>query len=205
VRVPKLWVIVLGLALLSAGCADESIVNTGDQPPAAPPGTATAPPLPPPSNAHLVNAFDYASHPESGTRYVFTTPSGRWECAIVPRVRADCQSATGSGMGITGEPDSVPDAAGEPVAPNAIVIGREGDAQFAAVEDPESTSGQNTASEPDTAKVLGFDKILAVAGFRCNVQEQHGVSCLSELTGKGFTFSDDGFLPQYTDVPADAP
>jgi hypothetical protein len=200
VRVPKLWVIVLGLAVLTAGgCSDESVVNTGDQPSAAPAGTATAPAPPPSSNAHLVNAFDYASRPEGGTRYVFTTPSGRWECAIVPRVSAGCQSATGSGMGITGEPDSVPDAAGEPVAPNAIIVGREGDAQFAALEDQASPSGQ------DTAKVLQFDKILAAAGVRCNVQEQHGVSCLSELTGKGFTFSDDGFLPQYTDVPADAP
>ena len=50
---------------------------------------------------------------------------------------------------------------------------------------------------------MAFNKILAVAGFRCNVQEQHGVSCLSELSGKGFTFSADGFVPQYTDVPAE--
>ncbi len=97
----------------------------------------------------------------------------------MPRVKAGCQSATGSGMGITGEPDSVPDAAGEPAAPNAIIVEREGDAQFVALEDPESTSEQNSASEPDKAKVLQFNKILAAAGFRCNVQEQHGVSCLS--------------------------
>jgi hypothetical protein len=47
--------------------------------------------------------------------------------------------------------------------------------------------------------------ILAAAGFRCNVQEATGVSCLSEFSDKGFTFSADGFAPQYTDFPMDAP
>ena len=58
--------------------------------------------------------------------------------------------------------------------------------------------------DPGPATVLPFNRILAVAGFRCNVQES-GVSCISERSGKGFTFSDDGVFPQYTDVPADAP
>jgi hypothetical protein len=31
------------------------------------------------------------------------------------------------------------------------------------------------------------------------------VSCQSEASGKGFTFSADGYTPQYTDVPANAP
>jgi hypothetical protein len=52
--------------------------------------------------------------------------------------------------------------------------------------------------------VLRFNRILAAAGFRCNVQES-GVSCLSETSGKGFTFSAEGYTPQYTDVPANAP
>ena len=59
--------------------------------------------------------------------------------------------------------------------------------------------------DPGPAKVLPFNRILAVAGFRCNVQEAAGVSCQSEFTGKGFTFSPDGFVPQYTDVPTEAP
>jgi hypothetical protein len=42
---------------------------------------------------------------------------------------------------------------------------------------------------------------LAVAAFRCNVQEASGISCLSEKTGKGFTFSADGYTLQYTDLP----
>ena len=40
-----------------------------------------------------------------------------------------------------------------------------------------------------------------MARFRCNIQEETGVSCLSEQSGDGFTFSADGFVPQYTEVP----
>lgn len=62
-------------------------------------------------------------------------------------------------------------------------------------------------SEPlrTPAAELPFNRILAVAGFRCNIQEATGLSCQSELSGKGFTFSADGFTPSYTDVPATAP
>jgi hypothetical protein len=195
-RVPFLVV----LAVLGASCSGQRIVNT-DEPPAATPITSPAPPPPPPpSNRHLVDAFDYIGHPEGRTAYFFTSPSGSWACAIVPRVKAGCQSATGwpSALGITGEPDSVLDAAGEAVPPNAIVVDREGDARFVALEQPE------LSLDPESADVLEFNRILAAAGFRCNVQES-GVSCLSEFSGKGFTFSDDGFVPQYTDVPSDAP
>jgi hypothetical protein len=54
---------------------------------------------------------------------------------------------------------------------------------------------------PGPAKALPFNKILAAAGFRCNVQ-QASVACLSESTGNGFTFSADGYTLSYTDVPA---
>ena len=102
-------------------------------------------------------------------------------------------------MGIAGEPDSVTDAVGETTTPNALVIAREGAAQFVALKQPEFSI------DPGPAKVLPFNKILAAAGFRCNVQETAGVSCLSEFSGKGFTFSADGVAPQYTDVPAEVP
>ncbi|HEX2212148.1 MAG TPA: hypothetical protein VHH12_01525, partial [Mycobacterium sp.] len=49
-----------------------------------------------------------------------------------------------------------------------------------------------------------FNRILVAAGFRCNVQES-GVSCMSEASGKGFSFAPEGFVPHYTEVPADAP
>jgi hypothetical protein len=185
-------------AALSAGCSSQQIINTDDHPPASPPATTTA--RPELSNTHLANAFDYVGYPSSGTRYFFTTPSGRWACAIVPHVEAGCQSASGaqSSMGIAGEPDTVPNGAGEEVAPNALVVERDADARFVALDSPEFVL------DNQDAKVLPFNRTLAAAGFRCNVQES-GVSCMSERTGKGFTFSDDGVVPQYTDVPADAP
>ncbi|MCV7038478.1 hypothetical protein BST36_09815 [Mycolicibacterium moriokaense] len=189
------------VAVLAAGCSSGPITNTDDTPAAGPVGTSMTPSAPPPGNAHLANAFDYVAHPPGGTTYYFTSPSGAWACALVPRVKAGCQSVNNwpSGLGITGAPDSVPDATGDEVSPNAVVVPREGDARFVALEQPEF------ALKPGPAKVLPFNRILAAAGFRCNVQEATGVSCLSEFSGKGFTFSPDGFAPRYTDVPVGAP
>jgi hypothetical protein len=185
-------------ALVAASCSGESVVNTGEPPPhttAAP----TAAPSTPPSNAHLVNAFDYVAHVGDTTGYYFTTPSGKWRCAILTHDRAGCQASSGwqSGLGIPDEPDSVPDAAGQAATPNAIVVDRDGDPQFVALEEPEFWL------DPGPAKALQFNKILAAAGFRCNVQES-GVSCQSETSGKGFNFSAEGYTPQYSDVPANA-
>jgi hypothetical protein len=198
VRAARHRIAVAAACVLVAGCTGEQIVNTSDQPPPSPATTTTPPPAP--SDTHLVNAFDYAGHPAGGTRYYFTTPSERWACAIVPRLQAGCSSASDweTSMGITGEPDSVPDAAGAPATPNALVVEREAEARFVALDQPEFVP------DPGPAKVLQFNRTLAAAGFRCNVQET-GVSCLSELSGKGFTFSDDGVVPRYTDVPVGAP
>jgi hypothetical protein len=196
-----LSVATTALAVLAAGCSEAAIINTDEAPAAGPVDMSTAPAAPPPSNAHQANAFDYVAHPPGGTTYYFTSPSGTWACAIIPRVKAGCQSATSwpSAMGITGEPDAVPDAAGEATAPNALLVPRDGDARFVALDQPEFSLDSGSAN------VLPFNRILAAAGFRCNVQEATGVSCLSEFSGKGFTFSADGFAPLYTDVPADAP
>lgn len=179
-----------------AGCTGPAVVTTDDG------GTATSASLTGPSppllnNASLVNAFHFGAPVDGFTQYFFTTPSGRWECAVVPRVQAGCQAADGAALGIEGAPESVTDAAGEETAPNAIVVGRDGDPAFVALDKPLRPA---TA----TAAVLQFNQILAVAGFRCNVQEAFGVSCLSERSGRGFTFSADGYAPQYTDVPAGA-
>jgi hypothetical protein len=199
-RVLRLISSVALLAVLSAGCSDQHLGGSDVLPPSAPVGTST-PPTPPASNAHLVNAFDYVAHPPAGTRYYFTSPSGAWACAIVPRDNVGCQSTAQFpyGIGITDAPDSVSTAAGTSNAPNALVLARDGEPRFLALEESEF------ALTPKPATALPFNRILAVAGFRCNVQEQTGVSCLSETSGKGFTFSPDGFVPQYTDVPADAP
>jgi hypothetical protein len=196
-RATSLIITAAMVTFAAAGCADNAIVTTEDTGARAPAPSA-APSGPPPSNAHLVNAFHYGAPVDGFTRYFFTTPSGRWQCGIVPRVQAGCEPASGT-LSVTGAPESVPDAAGEPTAPTAVVIERDGDARFIASEAPQF------GVDPGPANVLPFNRILAVAGFRCNVQEAVGISCVSELSGRGFTFSDDGFTPQYTDVPAGAP
>ena len=185
------------LVLFSAACTGPTVINTEEPTsqaaaPAAAPASTTRP-----SNAHLANAFGYATPVDGATGYAFTTPSGRWQCVIVPRTQASCGKAGGSAsaLGITGAPDEVPGPDGETVAPTAILVDRSGDPQFAALS-------ASTVTDPPE---LPFNRILAVAGFRCNVQEATGISCLSELSGKGFTFSADGFTTAYTDVPADAP
>jgi len=189
------------VAMLAAGCSAGTVINTDESSAEAVPASTSAAPGPPPSNAHLANAFDYVAYPPGGTSYFFTSPSGSWACGIFPRVKVGCQSATNwpSGMGVTGEPDSVTDADGKSTTANALVIARAGAAQFVALEAPEFSL------DPGPAKVLPFNKILAAAGFRCNVQEATGVSCLSEFSGEGFTFSRDGLVPRYTDVPPEAP
>lgn len=179
--------------VVATGCSSAVIVNTEEPRPRI--ETSAPAQRAPLNNAHLADAFDFVAHVGDTAGYYFTTPSGRWQCAIVPRSAAGCQARSGR-LGITGAPDTVPNAAGEAVAPNAITVGREGDAHFAALEQP------GFSLVPGPAKVLQFNQVLAVGGFRCNVQEATGVSCLDEITGKGFTFSTQGYTLQYTDVPA---
>lgn len=175
-----------------SGCASGTVINTDDAAPQSP-VSSTAPP-PQFGTAHLVNAADYMLDVDGRKAYYFSTPSGRWQCAILPRDRAGCQRAGGaSAMGVTGAPEEVPDAAGGTAAPNALVLDRDTDAHFAYVDESEFAQS--------AAVVLPFGKVLAVAGFRCNVQEQSGVSCVREITGRGFTFSADGYTLNYTDVP----
>jgi hypothetical protein len=126
--------------------------------------------------------------------YYFTTPSGKWNCAILPHASAGCQSAGGTSVGITGAPTTVQNGDGQDVVPNAVQIGDQGEAAFVRVDPP---GFRPPSGKPPT---LDFGKTLAVAGFRCNIQES-GVSCQNEATREGFTFTPGGFLPQYTPVP----
>lgn len=182
---------------VTAGCSYGRIVTTDDG--AAP--TQLSAPAPPassirPTNDHLANAFDFYAQPDGRTGYYFTTPSKRWVCAIIPREQAGCQSSAQSAIPIAGAPDSVLNAVGEDVAPNAILVDRDTDARFARLDPP------GYALTPGPAVVLPFGKVLIVAGFQCNVQETTGISCRSEHSGKGFTFSADGYTTGYTDPPA---
>ncbi|MDZ7886621.1 MAG: hypothetical protein U5N53_28655, partial [Mycobacterium sp.] len=186
----------LGIAFVVAalaGCGSPTIVNTGE--PWTPVDAPAAPPRLPEhrSNRVLADASEYYVVTETPKVYRFATPSGRWQCEIVPHASAGCRPATSATLGITGAPTAVPGADGEPAAPNTIVIDRGSDVRFVETA---------TDTDTDTSIVtLPFGKVLQVAGFRCNVQEATGVSCGSESSGKGFTFSAEGYAAVYTDVP----
>jgi hypothetical protein len=122
---------MIAAALITSGCTGDRVVNTGEPPVRTETATSTPAPSTPASNAHLVNAFHYVAHVDGQARYYFVTPSGKWRCAIVPQDKAGCQAASSwqSGLNLPGEPATVANAAGEPTTPNAIVLGREGDAR----------------------------------------------------------------------------
>ncbi|PND55563.1 hypothetical protein CRM90_21895 [Mycobacterium sp. ENV421] len=187
---------VLGAAVAAlAGCSSPIVTTKESGEQTAPPAATTTSARP--SNDKLVNAFDFYTRTDDvHSGYYFTSPSGSWRCVIVPRTWAGCQSTSGTGrIGVTGAPDTVTDADGQSVAPNSIMVFTQDDPQFASVPAEQFT-------QPSGApKTLPFNKILAAAGFRCNIQQQTGISCLSEQTGKGFTFSNTGANWQYTDVP----
>ena len=183
---------VLLTAATLTGCSSGAVVNTGDTPQYSPaPATTSAPQY---GTANLVDAAEYARRADGRiTGYYFSTPSGRWRCAILPRDRAGCESAAGltAGVGVADAPEVEVD--GRPTAPNAIAVDRDHDAGFVALTESQFAD--------TSATTLPFGKVLAAAGFRCNVQEASGVSCVRELTGYGFTFSGDGYSLHYTDVP----
>ncbi|WNG90758.1 hypothetical protein [Mycobacterium sp. ITM-2016-00318] len=187
--------------IVLTGCTAERVVNTGewatDTSSTAAQAAPAAPPLPPTNPALLANGRDFAQNTAGRSAYYFSTPSGRWQCAILPGDMAGCGGTTDA-LAITGAPETVPDADGQQTPPNAIVVGPQGDARFAAVD-------AAAFAPPSPATVLPFNRTLAVARFRCNLQESKGVSCLSEASGKGFTFSADGFDLHYSEVPLDAP
>ncbi|MBO0676017.1 hypothetical protein JRC04_00920 [Mycolicibacterium sp. S2-37] len=197
-RAKILTTLAVTTALMTVGCTTPTVVNNDEPRPSAAAGpTSTAAPAL--NSTNLVNAFYYGAPVDGVTQYFFTTPSGRWQCAIVPRIQAGCQAADGADLDVPGAPETVLDAAGQETTPNAIVLNRDGDAAFAALE------GAPFDPEPGPANVLQFNQVLAAAGFRCNVQEASGISCLSERSGKGFAFSTEAFVPQYLEVPAGAP
>lgn len=190
--------VVLG----TAGCGGPTIVNT-DTPWTPAQATSPAPELPPHNgNRQLADAAEFYV-PEPGQKaYRFASPSGRWYCAIIPHTSASCRPAASATLSITGAPTAVPGPDGETTAPDTVLIDRDGDVQFVATA-PETDTETDTGSDPDADPpvTLPFGQVLAVAGFRCNVQEASGISCGSETSAKGFTFSADGYTPVYTDVP----
>ena len=159
------------------------MVNNGERPSHA---ETTASPSPTGrSDPNLVNAHNFYLEADDAKGYYFTTPSGKWNCAILPRTEAGCQTAAGAPrLGIPGEPDTVRGAGGAAVAPNAIAVGDQADPGFTWLDRP--------GFSPKSGKplTLDFNKTLAAAGFRCNVQNS-GVSCANEITRKGFNVLGD--------------
>ena len=194
-RGPRPLLVLVAAALAAAGCANPIVTTkeTGEQTEPPPAATTSARP----SNDKLVNAFDFYTRTDDiHAGYYFASPSGSWHCMIVPRTWAGCQSSSGSGrIGVQGAPETVTDADGQSVAPNSIVVSTQGDPQFASVP------AEQFKPPSGTPKTLPFNKILAAAGFRCNISQETGISCVSEQTGKGFTFSNTGASWQYVDVP----
>jgi hypothetical protein len=179
-------------AVLIPSCTNNTVVNTGESP-----HTETvATPSPPAGRVdpNLVDAHDYYVVTDGIKGYYFATPSGKWNCAIIPHEKVGCQTAGGQGMGIPGQPTTVQTSGGDTVAPNAIAVGDETEPGFTWIDRP------GFALASGKPLVLDFNKTLAAAGFRCNVQQSAGVSCQNETTHKGFTFSGDGFVLHYTPV-----
>ncbi|CAM4318387.1 hypothetical protein MB901379_02618 [Mycobacterium basiliense] len=191
------WSAAILLTATTAACGPGPGVHTGEPP--VPTGvTATTSLLPTPTNnLHLANAADYFVESGAHGGYYFASPSGRWRCAIVPHTQAGCQPTRGSTLNIPGAPETVRGADGTVAVPNTIVVGTLGEAHFAVLEKGEFSPGSGAA------KALPFVQVLDAAGFRCNFQKSVGVSCVSETTAKGFTFSVDGYTLHYTDVPED--
>jgi hypothetical protein len=182
------------IGLTTVGCST-NVVNTKEaNKPSEEPAAVTSSGTP--SNAKLLNAFDFYTGADERSGYYFSTPSGSWRCVIVPRTWAGCQAAGGAGrIAVKGAPQTVTDPDGSAATPNAIVVHTMGDAAFA------SFPADRFKSPAGASKALPYNMILAAAGFRCNVQEKVGVSCFSEQTDNGFTFSNDGVNWNYTDVP----
>lgn len=189
------------LVLLAAGCGSPTVVNTGE--PWTPVETSSPPSGLPAhrTNEQLADASEFYFPAETPKVYRFVTPSGRWQCEIVPHASAGCRAVTASRLPISGAPTSVPGPDGEPRTPDTILIDRVSDVRFVAIAADENATGTDSDTDTDTPIVtLPFGTVLQVAGFRCNVQEATGVSCGSESSGKGFTFSADGYTAVYTDV-----
>ena len=151
----------------------------------------------------LVDASTFRSESSGLTGYFFTTPSGTWRCAILidsaqqgsGSEMAGCQPKTSTDLDVAGAP-MVPDhGTGTPVAPNAILVNRTDEARFARLS--QALFWRMDGVTP----VLEYGRTLSADGFSCNVQKT-GVSCRSDSSNHGFTFSTDGYRYEYVEALA---
>lgn len=164
--------------------------------PRAPQTSAAAAPVP------TVDAQSFwYSHQYGSTGYFFESPSRKWRCAIVEGffggVGAGCESTAGRVMPVKGAPlvpaNDVPENL---VPPSSIVMKPNAGPEFVKLGQPYLVRYQGPTP------ILEYGHNLTALGFTCNTQES-GISCRNDSTGKGFTFSTDGYTFEYTPVPAD--
>ena len=116
--------------------------------------------------------------------YYFTSPSGKFECAILVQDESvvGCHGEIPAGaprVPGSGAPDTM-------VAPNSIRVAGDAAASFASIGDPQFHRFDGAAT------VLAYGQVLAVNGFTCSVDEQAGVTCESPAE-HGFTVSDAAY------------
>jgi hypothetical protein len=161
--------------------------TTTTQPPTT---TTTTPSTTPPTTSPAPQTVD-ASRFEGGSGfYYFTSPSGKFECAIVVTETsvAGCHGdfpPTAPRVEGSGAPDSA-------VAPNTIELTAGSPARFLSSGDPRFHRFDGTA------RALAYGDTLAVPGsgesngLSCRVDEKTGVTCRDQV-GHGFTVSDSAF------------
>jgi hypothetical protein len=155
---PFIVTTILGLTATAVAACSGAVVTTADSPAPGPtPAAGALSSTQRPSNADLVDAFAFYGESNGRAGYFFTTPSGTWRCAIIAHERAGCQSAKGAAsLGVTAEPDTVTDAAGADVAPNALMVQETGDAHFAKLATDEFKLTPGTALSEDSNNGFTF-------------------------------------------------
>lgn len=184
-----LLITVLCVVALTTAC---STAVDGDAGPAPVPATANSTSRPSPTTTRTTTAVTTTPVPaaqiaeytgnENGS-YYFTSPSGKFECAIV--------TTTAPVAGCHGQfpPDApaVPSAGASGTAtPNAIRVTAEKPGEFFNAGDPAFHRFDGPA------KALPYGSPLRVQGFTCTVDEHTGVTCETN-TGHGFTVSDAAY------------
>jgi hypothetical protein len=195
--------VIAGVATLAACGGDDDTRATGAQPVATvgagqSSGAMSSPTASAaPSIAPSVPADTYLADSEGSRGWYFVTPSGKWRCAILPRLdAAGCQPGTNTGpsIGVPGEPNAVPNPVGTTSRPNAIWVQRGREPQF-------TYRGQADfwRFPLEQTPALPYGAELAADRFACNTSAA-GVACSDSTTGRGFTFSDAGYVWRYTPV-----
>ncbi|MFD4292832.1 hypothetical protein ACFWQG_06385 [Rhodococcus sp. NPDC058532] len=181
--------IILLLTTLSVvgGCANTVDGAAGPAAEQPGPGTTTAPAPAAtttrstsvtPSAAPAAQVADYLG--EAGGSYYFTSPSGKFECAVItaPTPVAGCHGS------LPGTAPRVPAPSGPGTTiPNAIRVVTGEPGEFVSTGDPAFHRFDGPA------KALPYGSPLRVQGFTCTVDRRAGVTCESG-SGHGFTVSD---------------